>query len=214
MFPFLKRSYIKRVVRMNATRKGLLGGSTPWRAVWVLLTLRKGWSKVSKSGDAPVTFTEPLREGEAWTIVHVPEQSKRGRGEGRKMLIGPKRKPPRATAIAPAALASIGTRILEAPSAERVNQILGKDLVTDPPPSRYAKRVAVKESRAAQKASAKAAKKADKASAKTAKQADKAAAKAKKKADKASAKAAQEADKAARAGQTAAVEDEKRAEID
>ena len=177
MSPFPKRSYLTRMVRMNATRKGLLGGSTPWRAVWVFLTLRKGWSKVSKSGEAPIAFAEPLREGEAWTIVHVPEQTKRGRGEGRKMFIGPKRKPPRATATAPAALASIGTRILEAPSAERVNQILGKDLVSDPAPSRYAKRQGAKQARAAEKAAAKEVRVAEKAAAKEARVAEKAAAK-------------------------------------
>ena len=55
MLPFLKRGYIKRVIRLNATRKGLLGGSTPWRAVWVMLTLRKGWSKVSKSSKKSVS---------------------------------------------------------------------------------------------------------------------------------------------------------------
>lgn len=164
MLPFLKRGYIKRVIRLNATRKGLLGGSTPWRAVWVMLTLRKGWSKVSKSGEAPVTFTEPLKEGEAWTIVHVPEESKRGRGEGRKFGIGPRRKPPRATAIAPPALAEIGRRIVEAPSAERVNEILGVELVSDPEPSRYARR----QDRKAEKRAARQERKAEKAAARLA----------------------------------------------
>lgn len=202
----LKRSSIKRVVRRNALRKGLVGGSTPWRAVWVLLTVRKGWSKVSKSGEAPITFTESLREGEAWTIVHVPEQSKRGRGEGRKMLVGPRRKPPRATAIAPPALASIGTRILEAPSAERVNQILGRDLVSDPEPSRYAKRAAAKGVRRTEKA-------ADK----EADRAEKVAGAARRRAEKADAQQARETEKAAakelRAAEKAATTDEKQAEL-
>jgi len=140
MLPFLKRGYVRRVVSMNAVRKGLLGGSPLWRAVWVLLTLRKGWAKVSKSGEAPIMFTEPLKEGEAWAVVHIPEDSKRGRGEGRKFLIGPKRKAPRATTMAPPAIASIGRRILEAPSAARVNEILGIDLVSDPEPSRSQRR--------------------------------------------------------------------------
>lgn len=174
MFPFLKRSYIKRIVKMNATRKGLLGGSPMWRAVWVLLSLRKGWSKVSKSGEAPVTFTEPLGEGEAWTIVHVPEESKRGRGEGRRFGIGPKRTAPRATAIAPPALAAIGKRIIEAPSAARVNEILGTDLVADPEPSRYAKRQVKKSAKRDAKAAAKQAKRETKAVAKAAKRAKKA----------------------------------------
>jgi hypothetical protein len=111
-----------------------------WRTVWVLITLRRGWSKVSKSGEGPIKFTEPLREGEAWEVVHVPEDSMRGRGEGRMFFIGPKRKAPRATAIAPPAIAHIGARILEAPSAARVNEILGVNLVSDPEPSRYERR--------------------------------------------------------------------------
>lgn len=174
MFSFLRSGYLKRVIRINATRKGLLGGSPMWRAVWVMLTLRKGWSKVSKSGEAPIAFTEPLKEGEAWTVVHVPEQSKRGRGEGRKMLIGPRRTPPRATEMKAPALESIGTRILEAPSAARVNQILGVDLVSDPEPSRYAIRSKAKAEKAARRADAKAAKKASKAAAKAARRAEKA----------------------------------------
>jgi hypothetical protein len=140
MYPFLSRGYIKRVVSINAVRKGLMGGSLMWRGVWIVLTLRKGWQKVMKSNAGPVRFSEPLREGEAWEVVHLPEDSSRGRGEGRKFLIGPRRRPPRATAIAPPAIAHIGARILEAPSAARVNAILGVDLVSDPEPSRYQRR--------------------------------------------------------------------------
>lgn len=144
MFPFLKSSYLIRTARIRfrrkAVRRGLIGGSLMWRTIWVLMTLRRGWSRVSKSGQAPIKFSEPLREGEAWEVVHIPENSARGRGEGRKFLIGPKRKAPRATAMAPPAIAYMGARILEAPSAERVNQILGVDLVSDPKPSRYEKR--------------------------------------------------------------------------
>lgn len=181
---------------MNATRKGLLGGSPMWRAVWVLLSVRKGWSKVSKSGEAPVTFTEPLREGEAWTIVHVPEESKRGRGEGRKLGIGPKRKPPRATAIAPPALAEIGKRIIEAPSAARVNEILGTDLVSDPEPSRYAKRQEKKSAKSEKRAAAKSAKRAERSADKALKKAARADEKAERiaeKADRREAKAEQAA---------------------
>lgn len=173
MFSFLRSGYLKRVIRMNATRKGLLGGSRLWRAVWLMLTLRKGWSKVSKSGEAPIAFTEPLKEGEAWTVVHVPEQSKRGRGEGRKMLVGPRRTPPRATEMKAPALESIGKRILEAPSAARVNEILGRDLVSDPEPSRYAIRARAKADKSARRAEAKAIRKADKQAAKAAKRAEK-----------------------------------------
>lgn len=175
MLSIFRSGYLKRIIKMNATRKGLLGGSPLWRAVWLMLTLRKGWSKVSKSGEAPIAFTEPLNEGEAWTVVHVPEQSKRGRGEGRKMLVGPRRTAPRATEMKAPALESIGRRILEAPSAARVNEILGVDLVADPEPSRYALRSAAKAEKAARRADAKAAKKAAKLAARSAKKAQKAA---------------------------------------
>jgi hypothetical protein len=144
MFPFLRATTFKRVMRRKfrtkAVRKGLVGGSRMWRAIWVLMTLRNGWARLSKSGGAPIKFTEPLREGEAWEVVHVPEDSRRGRGEGRMFFIGPKRKAPRATAMAPPAIAHIGARILEAPSAARVNEILGVDLVSDPEPSPYQRR--------------------------------------------------------------------------
>ena len=144
MFPFLRSITFKRAMRTKfrtkAVRKGLVGGSRMWRAIWVLMTLRNGWARLSKSGGAPIKFTEPLREGEAWQVVHVPEDSKRGRGEGRMFFIGPKRKAPRATAMAPLAIAHIGARILEAPSAARVNEILGVDLVSDPEPSPYQRR--------------------------------------------------------------------------
>ncbi len=197
MFPFLRRAYLKRLVSMNALRKGLLGGSPMWRGIWVVLTLRRLWARVSKKGEAPIALSEPLGEGEAWTLVHVPEQSRRGRGEGRKYLVGPKRKPPRATALAPAALAAAGAKILEAPDAARINEILGKEVVSDPPPSRRAKRKAKRSARRADKASRQAEKRSRRTEAKdSARQAkaDARSAKATAKADARSAKATAKAD--------------------
>lgn len=176
----INRQTIARLVKTNALRKGLLGGHPLWRAVWVLQLLRSGWSRISKGGEAPVTFSEPLAEGTAWTLVHVPENSKRGRGDGRQLLVGPKRARPRATALAGPALSAVGSKILEAPSAERINAILGENVVSDPPLSRRARRKAAR----ADKRSAKAAAKAAKAQSK----ADAAAAKAQAKVDAADAK--------------------------
>ncbi|MFT7473164.1 MAG: hypothetical protein ACI81L_000075 [Verrucomicrobiales bacterium] len=156
MFPTRKKkSYIKRTLRMNAVRKGLLGGSLFWRVVWVSQLFLKGWSKASKRGEAPILFSEPLKEGDAWTIVHEPERSRRGRGEGRKMLVGPKRKAPRAGVMSGSALGWVGQRILDAPSAERINQILGVDVVTEPPPTRKAIRAAKKDAKKAANAAGK-----------------------------------------------------------
>jgi hypothetical protein len=163
MSPFRKRkSYIKRTLRMNALRKGLLGGSLFWRVVWVSQLLFKGWGKVSKRGEAPVVFTQSLKDGDAWSIIHEPERSRRGRGEGRKMLIGPKRKAPRAGVLSGPALSFVGKRILDAPSAQRINQILGVDVVTDPPPRRKVVRAEKKSDKKETKKVAKAARKLEK----------------------------------------------------
>lgn len=154
MFRFLRRGYLKRVIRMNALRKGLVGGSPFWRAVWVFGVARGFWSKISKRGEAPVTFSESLDEGEAWAIVHVPEQSRRGRGEGRKALIGPRRKPPRTTSIKSEGLVAAGRRILAAPDAARINAILGAEVVSDPPPTRRERRRSRRAEKAAARSSA------------------------------------------------------------
>ena len=211
MFFFLKKAYIERTLKRNALRKGLLGGSPLWRAVWAGQLLLKGWGKISKGGEAPITFDESIGEGEAWAIVHEPEQSRKGRGEGRTLLIGPKRTAPRANVMTGTALGTIGKRILEAPSAERINEILGANVVEEPPPSRSQRRAARKADRAraksdhrtekrdvkTAKAAAKTAQADAKAAAKTAKSDAKAAAKSDAKAAKADAKSAAKTAKAA-----------------
>ncbi len=140
MFRYFRRGYLKRVISMNALRKGLIGGSPMWRTIWVLGIVRRFWSKVSKKGEAPIEFSESLAEGEAWTLVHIPEKSRRGRGEGRKALIGPRRTPPRANEAASEGLAAMGRRILAAPDPARINQIIGADVVADPEPTRRERR--------------------------------------------------------------------------
>ena len=46
-----------RLIKSNALRKGLLGGHPLWRAIWVANLLRQGWSRISKGGEAPVSYT-------------------------------------------------------------------------------------------------------------------------------------------------------------
>ena len=142
---------IKRLVKARALRQGLLGGSPIWRAVWVSQFLYKQFSKVSKGGDPPVSFDEPLKEGEVWAVVHEPEKTKKGRGEGRKFLIGPKRKPKRANSMTGLALGVMGEKILSAPSPERINQILGEDVFEPPKPTRAELREAKKATKEAKK---------------------------------------------------------------
>lgn len=199
MFKIFRGAYVKRMIRVNALRKGLLGGHPMWRAIWALSAVRKMWGRVSKKGEAPITFSESLGEGEAWALVHVPEKSKRGRGEGRKYVIGPKRQAPRFSAIGPAAAVAAARQVFEAPDAARVNQILGVDVVEDDPPTRRERKRAAAREKAEHKLDRKAAAKQTKldrkASAKQAKK-DESAARSQAAADK---KAADEAAKQARA---------------
>lgn len=144
----VKTSTIKRLLKARALREGLLGGSPFWRVVWLSQVAYKQFSKVSKGGDPPVVFDEPLKEGEVWAVVHEPEKTKKGRGEGRRLLVGPRRKKKRANTMTGLALGVVGQKILEAPSAERINQILGEDVFDPPPLTRAQKRSAKKSSKA------------------------------------------------------------------
>lgn len=184
---------IKRLVKARALRQGLLGGHPLWRAVWVTQFLYKRFAKVSKGGEPPINFDEPLKEGEVWAIVHEPEKTKKGRGEGRKFLIGPKRKAPRANTMTGLALGVVGEKILAAPSAERINQILGESVFEPPEPSKKEQRAAKKLRKADERAIARA----ERDAAKSAKAARKARAQALRDADK----AAKVAEKAARKAQ-------------
>lgn len=148
MFPFLRSTYIKRVIATNSVRKGLIGGSGFWRLIWLIRLARRNWTKVSKKGEMPIVHSEAIGEGEAWTMVHVPEESRRGRGEGRKFLIGPKRTKPKATSVTSAAMGYAGKKLVEAGSAKAMNGFLGAKIVEDPPLSRRQRRKQKKSAKA------------------------------------------------------------------
>ena len=116
-----RRPLIKRIIARNALRRGLFGGSPFWRFVWFAGVARRMWGKVSKSGEAPVVFSEDLPEGEVIVISHSPERSRRGRGEGRRYVIGPKRKRPRISSVAAGAAYAAARKALES------NQAVGDD---------------------------------------------------------------------------------------
>jgi hypothetical protein len=107
---------MKRMIAANALRKGLLGGSPLWRFVWFVGLFQRLWSRVSKSGDAPVVFSQDLPEGEVIVISHSPERSRRGRGEGRTYLIGPKRRPPRISSAAAGVAYAAAKKAIESSS--------------------------------------------------------------------------------------------------
>ena len=66
-----------RLIKSNALRKGLLGGHPLWRAIWVFNLLRSGWARISKGGEAPVTFSEPLGEGTCLLYTSPSPRDKR-----------------------------------------------------------------------------------------------------------------------------------------
>ena len=68
-------TYVKRVVRMNSIRKGLLGGSPFWLGIFGLGYLARWSGKVTKRGEMPVRFSEAIGPGEQLVIRHVDDAS-------------------------------------------------------------------------------------------------------------------------------------------
>lgn len=68
-------TYVKRTIRMNSIRKGLLGGSRFWLTVFALGYVSRWSGKVTKRGEMPIRFSEPLKPGEQIVIAHTsPER--------------------------------------------------------------------------------------------------------------------------------------------
>jgi hypothetical protein len=81
MIAFPRRGFLRNYIRLNAFRRGLLGGSRPWLAVFVLSLLGRRVGKVTKRGAMPVLLSEALKPGEAMLITHIaPKRRRRGRG--------------------------------------------------------------------------------------------------------------------------------------
>ena len=64
-------TYVKRTIRMNSIRKGLLGGSRFWLTVFAAGYVARWSGNVTKRGEMPIRFSEPLRPGEEIVIRHV-----------------------------------------------------------------------------------------------------------------------------------------------
>ena len=67
----LRRGYVRRYIRLNALRRGLLGGSRFWTGVFVAGHVGRWLSKVSKRGDMPVITADELERGEGLVIRHL-----------------------------------------------------------------------------------------------------------------------------------------------
>ena len=71
MLSYLRKGVLRRYLRVNALRRGVLGGSRPWLAILVLGLIGRGLGKVSKRGEAPIAFREALEPGQSLLITHL-----------------------------------------------------------------------------------------------------------------------------------------------
>ncbi len=55
----------------TAKRRGLVGGSRAWLAVFAGLQVIRFAGRVAKRGEKPVHYSEPLRPGETLEIRHL-----------------------------------------------------------------------------------------------------------------------------------------------
>jgi hypothetical protein len=79
MLTYLRKGVLRRYLRLNAIRRGLLGGSKPWLAVLVLGIIGRQVGKVTKRGEMPLVLSEPLKQGEGLVITHLAPPRRRGR---------------------------------------------------------------------------------------------------------------------------------------
>ena len=70
MVPF-RRAYIQRRIRINAVRRGLLGGSRFWTAVFVAGRLRGFVQRVTKRAEMPIVSSDEVGVGEGLVIRHL-----------------------------------------------------------------------------------------------------------------------------------------------
>jgi hypothetical protein len=66
--------FVRRYIRTNAIRRGLLGRERLWTAIFVLGLAGRQLNKVLKRGDAPVLFSEKLKPGESFLVTHFERE--------------------------------------------------------------------------------------------------------------------------------------------
>lgn len=64
-------AFVGRTIRVNSIRKGLLGGSKFWMAVLLTRFIGTKMQRVTKRGEKPLRYSEPLRPGEQIVISHI-----------------------------------------------------------------------------------------------------------------------------------------------
>lgn len=84
MFRLLRSGYLRRWLRYNALRKGLLGRQGPWFFVFVVSFLLRRANKVLKRGEMPIRFSEKLEPGASYVISHIVPPTRRDRRRARR----------------------------------------------------------------------------------------------------------------------------------
>jgi hypothetical protein len=79
MLSYFRKGFLRRYIRMRAIRQGVIGGSRPWLAVFILGYLARSVSKVTKRGEMPIALSEALKPGEKMIITHIKPPSRRAR---------------------------------------------------------------------------------------------------------------------------------------
>ena len=77
MFRILRSGYLRRWLRYNALRKGLLGQQGPWFFVFVATFVLRRVNSVLKRGVMPIRFSEKLEPGATYVISHIVTPSRR-----------------------------------------------------------------------------------------------------------------------------------------
>lgn len=65
---------VAETVRVNSFRKGLLGGSRLWLAVFAARMVLRWLARVTKRSEMTVKFSEKLAPGESLEIRHLDPQ--------------------------------------------------------------------------------------------------------------------------------------------
>lgn len=69
------RAYLRRTIRVNSIRKGLLGGSKFWLAVFGARFIGARIQTITKRGEMPVRYSEKLEVGQRIEISHLDPSS-------------------------------------------------------------------------------------------------------------------------------------------
>ena len=84
MFRILRSGYLRRWLRYNALRKGLLGQQGPWLFVFVATFVLRRVNSVLKRGVMPIRFSERLEPGASYLITHIVPPTRRDRRKARR----------------------------------------------------------------------------------------------------------------------------------